>query len=188
MLTPEDPRVAELYHLLRLAAGASDRQTDRIYEIFRLVAELVKLVPVECHAALERRLPADTIQAARNLLIEERPDGSLMFAFDQRKKFKLAPRLADLLSFLALAERPKNCEEDALVGFRTRKEILIHLEKIAGKRFRDQYVNNLVSLLKKTLRKHDERILILSHRQKGVRLLLKHGGVQCLRSTPDREW
>jgi hypothetical protein len=177
MLASDDPRIGHLNHLLRVAQGAGDRQVDRFFEISRLVSDLIKDGLDDPTVAIGPRVGL-MAQIAQTLRIEDHIDGTVWFAFDLRNEFKLAPRLADLLTYLASASADRAGSTEHLVGFRSRADILAFLEETAGKKFRRQYLNNLVNLLKDALRRLDGRILVVTDRRKGIRLLLKHGGLK----------
>lgn len=169
---PGDQSIRELLHRLLLVEGALDQQIERV----SWVAYQLKTLLGKGIVGRDNLPSSGMSQVARSLRIEEHHDGSVVFAIDSSQKFSLAPRLADLLQFLASADVDKGDGRGALIGFRSRREILVHLEKTAGRTFRAQYVNNLVNLLKKSLRKYDQRSLILTSRPKGVRFLLTRGG------------
>jgi hypothetical protein len=91
------------------------------------------------------------------------------------RKFSLGPKLAEVFKFIATGEKD-GAGEDPLVGWRSRTEILKFLKDSTGEEFRKQYVNNMVHLLKKALRKAGyDHSLIQTHRQKGIRFALKRG-------------
>jgi len=157
-----DPRVDELYHQLRLARGDCDRSEIRIYHISQLISEILGSSPVAVPALVANRL-----------LIEDRLDGKTWVKFDERAPFPLRTQLADLLFYLSGADPAK----DGLTSFVSREKILSHLEQISGKKYRPPFVNNLVFQLKAVLQEHDPRILIVTDRKRGARLLLKAGGL-----------
>jgi hypothetical protein len=161
-MAPNDPRVAELYHQLRLARGDCDRSEIRIYHISQLINEILSSNPIPVPALVANRL-----------LIEDRLDGKIWVTFDERAPFPLRSQLAHLLFYLAAADPAK----DGLTSFVSRGKILGYLEQISGKKYRAQFANNLVFQLKAILRKHDPRILIVTDRKRGARLLLKAGGL-----------
>jgi hypothetical protein len=123
---------------------------------------------------------------AHNLDIQPQPDGSAEMMIDGGRKFFLGPRLAEVFKFIASAGKD-GAGEDPLVGWRSRQEILKFLSDSTGEEFRKQYVNNMVHLLKKALRKAGyDRGLIQTNRQKGIRFALKRGAQGLKASTP--EW
>jgi hypothetical protein len=161
-MMPNDPRLAELYHQLRLARGDCDRSEIRIYHISQLFSEILGSSPVVVPAPVLNRL-----------LIEDRLDGKIWVTFDERAPFPLRVQLADLLFYLGAADPAK----DGLTNFVSRGEILSRLDKISGQKYRPPFVNHLVFQLKAVLQKHDPRILIVTDRKRGARLLLKAGGL-----------
>jgi len=118
-----------------------------------------------------RRVGTAYGQTAYSLSARRLPDDSGEFQIDGGGVFHLAPRLADVLLFLARSSGPS---EDELVPWKARSEVLESLEGKAKKRLRRQYVNNLINLLKLALAEagQDPR-LIQTHRRKGVRFALK---------------
>jgi hypothetical protein len=179
--------------MLRLAQGVADRQVDqaqlacaiamrqaaRVREAERLASTFVggppqgvlPVAPVKPQAFVGG-------QGVWNLRIGECPDSSVWFAFDDDPEwFTLGPRLAGLLMFLVPLQA-SDCYADEVVPFRTRPEILEHLRETGGREYDPKYVNNLVNKLRDSLRVHDKRILIVTHRQKGARFLVRRGGIQ----------
>jgi hypothetical protein len=161
--------VRDLLHDVRLIRNCLEAQLERLD---RIELELSQLVP--CSRAAGQNAPAlESGPVAHNLEIRRLPDGSVKFAIDGGSSFSLGPRLAEVFQFLASGDKNRN-GSDALVGWRSRMEVSAFLEKHSGKLFRTSYINGMVYLLKKALRKagYDAK-LIQTHRQKGIRLAYK---------------
>ena len=108
---------------------------------------------------------------AQSLVVKARPDDSADFQIDGGHTFRLSPRPAELLAYLASSE---GSTEDALMPWRSRESIVKWLEKRTGKPMRRQYVNNLVCLLRTAFRKAGlDPDLLQTHKRKGIRLALK---------------
>jgi hypothetical protein len=191
---PKDPIIRDLNHLVRLTQGGEDRLADlqrqavlvgvrqaaRLREIERLIAHFDKLlqgadpwVPFK-PPVFGRELPVCCLR------IGEGPDSSLWFEIDNNGVwFSLGARLGGLLRFLA--SRPDtDGGGDELIGFRSRAEILAYLEETGKRKYDPQFVNKLVNKLRDFLRTHDKRSLVVTSRQKGIRFMLRRGGVQYL--------
>jgi hypothetical protein len=196
MSSPDDPRVWEFYHVIRLAQGVADRQADLLRQALvvgkrqaahvrqaeRLASAIVSDqpqdglpgVPVKPHIF-------DPVQAVWNLRVGECPDSSIWFQIDCNGVwFTLGARLGELLKFL-VSQSEEDRSSDELVGFRARADVLAHLQKTGGREYDPQYVNKLVNKLQDKLSIHDKRILIVTNRQKGVRFLIKRGAVKYMR-------
>ena len=166
-------------HDLRLVRSALEAQIERLD---RLEFEMDNLMSFDGRDAGTPG-PPGTQPVALTLEIQPQPDGSARIVIDGGSSLLLSPRLADVFQFLASSEKDRTAK-DGLVGWRSRMEIVLFLEKHAGKAFTTRYLNGMVYLLKKALREagYDAR-LIQTHRQKGVRLAYQ-GGTQ----TPVRSW
>ena len=82
--------------------------------------------------------------------------------------------MAGVLRFIASGDKERG-GADPLVGWRSREEIRNSLARPSRKPFRVAYVNGMVNLLRKTLRKNGyDGNLIQTNKEKGVRLALKH--------------
>jgi len=157
--------------------GGLDKLTVKLEEIERELA-LLEGQGIGCAGPP----PPGPVQVAYNLDIQPRPDGSAEVAIDGGRKFSLGPRLADVFEFLASGEKDR-CGTDPLVGWRSRREILQFLKDSTGKDFRRSYVNNMVHLIKKALRKAGyNHSLIQTHRKKGIRLAFKRGAQGLLKA------
>jgi hypothetical protein len=194
--SPKDPIIRDLNHLVRLTQGGEDRLADlrrqevlvgvrqaaRLREIERLIAHFEKLlqgadpwIPFK-PPVFGRELPVCCLR------IGECSDSSLWFEIDNNGVwFSLGARLGGLLQFLA-SQPGADGSEDELIGFRSRAEILAYLEKTGERKYDPQFVNKLVNKLRDLLRTrtHDKRSLVVTSRQRGVRFLLRRGGVQYL--------
>jgi len=188
-LPPAEPRtgngafIRDLRHELRLALGILDSLTAKIESIEHRLAMLE--APGIGSGGYSPTPPP--VRVAHNLEIQPRPDGSAEMTIDSGRKLSLGPRLAEVFQFLASGEK-SGAGADPLVGWRSRPEILKFLSDSTGEEFRKSYVNNMVHLLRKALRKAGyDRGLIQTHRQKGIRFALKRGAQGVLKSiTP--EW
>ncbi len=169
---PGSPLVRETMRELRIIEGALDSLLDRIDRLKR------KLLVIMPDPGPDTKNPeeVDMDPVAYNLDIRRRPNGSIQFVIDSGKPFSLPPRLAEVLQYLAAGAKDSS-GQDALVGWRSRTDIIGHLEKRAGKPFRRAYINQMVYLLKCALRdaEYDEG-LIQTHPVKGVRLAYKPPG------------
>jgi len=163
--------IADLLHEVRLIEGSLETQLARLERIERDLVFLSGRGPY----GIRRPLVSDADPVAYNLDIQPRPDGSAEVAIDSGKKFSLGQQLAETFQFLALGGKDRS-GNDALVGWRSRAELLNFLEQSAGRTLRACYVNHIVHLLKKALLKagYDQN-LIQTHRKKGVRLAFKRG-------------
>jgi hypothetical protein len=167
----------------RINFGASRRDLLHDVRLVRtsLEAQVERLDRIECYLELLSGIHTTGARdpVAYNLDIQQRADGSVEFAIDGGDKFSLGPRLAEVFQFLASGDKDRS-EKDALVGWRSRTEIIKFLEESTGKSFRTNYVNNMVHLLKEALRKAGyDRGMIQTHRQKGVRLALSAAPKAC---------
>ena len=171
--------------LIRNSFGAqADRveliRTSLIAQIDRIDAlerELKKLI--EAYLKGVEGLPpgdVDTLSpVAHNLTIQPQYDDSLVVTIDAGKTFTLPQRLAQVFRYLASGDKDYS-GNDSFVGWRSRLEIIGFLEKHTGKTISNNYVNGMVYLLRKALRKAGyNQKLIQTHRQKGVRLAYKYG-------------
>jgi len=198
MSSPDDCRnwelfLKELCHLLRLGQGTADRQVDQAETAcavakrqaarFRLAEQFACAyfrVPLPGGQPMVPVRPKEIVdgQGVWNLRIGECPDSSVWFAFDDDEEwFTLGSRLASLLMFLVPRQAPGR-NGDEFVAFRTRREILDHLREIGGRDYNPEHVNKMVNKLRDSLRALGKRFLIATHRDKGVRFLVRRGGVQ----------
>ena len=171
------PRINLLSSALDLLAEVrairtnQDKQLDRLD---RLEKELTMLVYALGGSARYHRRAQDPElvgPVARSLVVKARPDDSADFQIDGGHTFRLSPRPAELLAYLASSE---GSTEDALTPWRSRESIVKWLEKKTGKPMRRQYVNNLVCLLRTAFRKAGlDPDLLQTHKRKGIRLALK---------------
>jgi hypothetical protein len=160
----------DLLHDVRVAQGSLGAQIERLERIER---EMLVLMG-SCPPTSGGPIGPGTVSVAYNLDMRSRPDGSVVVSIDGGGRFSLAARLAEVFRFLASGDKQRGGNDD-LVGWRSREEINKFLNESAGKILRASYVNNLVYLLKKALCKAGyDRSLIQTHRQKGIRLALKH--------------
>lgn len=121
-------------------------------------------------------LPPGAARVAYNLEITPCANGSGAFevSIDGGESFSLGPRLAGVLRFIASGDKERG-GADPLVGWRSREQIRDSLARPSRKPFRVAYVNGMVNLLRKTLRKNGyDSNLIQTNKEKGVRLALKH--------------
>lgn len=133
--------IRDLLHDVRLVRISLEAQIERLDRIER---ELKDLLDIQDQSA-PNLVSFGTVPVAYNLVIHHHSDGSVEFAIDGGSKFSLGPRLAEVFQFLASGDKDRS-GKDALVGWRSRDEILEFLEKSTGKRFRRNYVNNMVYL------------------------------------------
>jgi hypothetical protein len=161
----------DLLHEVRLVRTSLEAQIERLD---RIEYKLSVLPEIQDQRA-RNLVSYYTGPVAYDLDIHHHSNGSVEFAIDGGKSFSLGPQLAEVFKFLASGERDRS-GKDALVGWRSRTEILRSLEEATGRKFRRPYVNNIVYLLKKALTKAGyDRGLIQTHRQKGIRLAYKRG-------------
>jgi hypothetical protein len=159
----------DLLHEVRLVRTSLEAQIERLD---RIECDLSVLSKIQ-HQSARNLVSFVTGPVAYNMDIHDRSDGSVEFAIDGGKSFSLGPRLAGVFKFLASGDK-EGGGKDALAGWRSRTEILKRLEEATGRKFRRNYVNNMVYLLKETLTKAGyDRGLIQTHRQKGARLAYK---------------
>ncbi len=146
---------------------------DRVGENLNKAKEFLMLIVPEAKAATEEIVEEDKIPVAHNLTIRRNPNGYILFVIDGGKPVRLRPRLAEVFEFLATGDKDPS-GRDALVGWRSRTDIIAYLEKRATKPIRRAYVNHMVHLIRKALHdaKYDDR-LIQTHDVKGVRLAYK---------------
>lgn len=163
--------VQDLLQEVRLIRKCLEAQIERLDRAEYELSVLVKTLGADAR----NPVAFDKGPVAHNLDVQQHPDGSIEFAIDGGDRFSLGPRLAEVFQFLASGDRDRS-GKDALVGWRSRTEIIEFLEASTGKRFTRNYVNSMVYLLKKALRDagYDHK-LIQTHRQKGIRLAYKHG-------------
>jgi len=168
--------VRDWLHDLRLLRNCLEAQIERLD---RMELEMDALMSLHGAGSSASTVAPGAQPVALNLHIQPQPDGSARFVIDGGTSFSLAPRLAEVFQFLASGDKDRSAE-DGLVGWRSRREIVLFLEKSTGKAFTTRYLNGMVYLLKKALREagYDGR-LIQTHRQKGIRLAYK-GGTQSL--------
>ena len=164
--------VRDWLHDLRLVRNCLEAQIERLD---RMEVEMDALLR-RCGVGASTLAPGAQ-PVALNLDIQPQPDGSARFVIDGGASFSLAPRLSEVFLFLASGDKDRSAK-DGLVGWRSRREIILLLEKNTGKAFTTRYLNGIVYLLKKALREagYDAR-LIQTHRQKGIRFAYK-GGAQ----------
>jgi hypothetical protein len=110
------------------------------------------------------------VNCARHLEAIQHPKGSFDFRVDFSPEPIRVPRLpGHLLLFLASGE-----PEDGIAGWRTKAEIIHHLQSISGKTYRPQFVAQLVYQLRAKLGKFGSRVEFNPRR--GWRFALKTGG------------
>lgn len=161
----------DLLHEVRLIQASLGAQIDRLEGIERDLQILLRT----CSAGDARTIVSGADQVAYNLHTRPLPDGSVEIAIDGGAKFSFGPRLADVFQFFASGDKDRS-GKDPLVGWRSRADIIRFLEESMGRIPRASYVNNLVHLLKRSLRRAGyDPSLIQTHRQKGVRFALKVG-------------
>ena len=156
---------------VRAIRTSQDKQLDRLD---RLEKELTMLVYALGGSARYQRRTQDSEligPVAHSLVVRPRPDDSADFQIDGGHTFRLSPRLAALLAYLASSE---GSNEDALVPWKSRESIVKWLEKKTGRSMRKQYINNLIDLLRTAFRKAGlDPDLLQTHQRKGIRLALK---------------
>ncbi len=160
-----------LLHDVRLLRSALEAQITRLE---RVELDLVTLQRALASVAGHRRLvPGAGQDVANNLHVEPHPNGTVAVSIDGGIEFSLAPRLADVLQFIASGGKDA-APDDSLVGWRKRSDIKAFLETLAGKGVSPGYVNGMVHLLRDSLGKAGyDRGLIQTHGRLGVRLALK---------------
>jgi|ERR1022692_2234779 hypothetical protein len=183
----ELPSIQRLKSKMRLSSVLMERLTNVQSDIAEDVEKIAKTIPPGLLLAGEG--PLEKTHGASDLQVWEDSNGKLTFSFDFQKTFPLTPRLSKALIFLA-SEAGNDHSGDGILGFRPRSEFLAHLQKTAkpGKLIRPAYVNNVSSLLRAAIIKHTGRILITTHDEWGVRLLLKRGGLHGLEATSASKW
>jgi len=158
----------DMLHEVRLTRSNLEAQVERLEQIDAWLVILAKLAGLN--------LPAPrvlgTAPLAYSLFVKPRPDGSAEFSIDGGSGFVLGPRLAGFFKFMASGSSAPG--DDGHGNWRSRAETVQFLRESAAREVPARYVNNLVHLLRKALRKAGyDRNLIQTHRQKGVRLALK---------------
>lgn len=188
MPMPESPAVEVLSKKMRQHSILSERLSDLQDDIVELVEKIARTPPRDNLAPAIEPVPQKR-HGACDLQVWEDDNGQWSFSFDLQERFPLQARLAKALIFLA-TEAGDDSSGDGLLGFRTRADLLAHLQKTAkpGKVILRRYVNNVTGLLRAALIKHTGRDLIGANDEWGVRLLLKRGGLHGLESTSARKW
>jgi len=163
--------IRDLLHEVRVVRSGLEAQIERLDRMERDLSVLAGTRPDPDGAHIVHF----TSQVACNLLTRQNADGSVVVVIDGGAPFSLGPRLAEVFEFIATAEKDRD-GNDALVGWRSRAEVLQLLGGSQGRPFHPRYVNNIVHLLKEALRKAGyDRNLIQTNRQRGIRLALKRG-------------
>jgi hypothetical protein len=175
--------IRDLLHEVRIVRSGLEAQIERLDRMERDLAVLAGTHPDQIGTHIVH-VPG---QVAYNMDTRQNADGSVVVAIDGGTPFSLGPRLAEVFQFIATAEKDRD-GQDALVGWRTRAEILKLLGGPQGRPFHPRYVNNIVHLLKEALRKAGyDRNLIQTNRLRGIRLALKRGQ-RVLRAGTPRSW
>jgi len=163
-------------HELRVVAGALDSQSERVERLERELVQFIASLGIQPVAATGPGV-AGAEPRISHIGYWPSSDGSAEFALDGRKKFKLTPQLTEIFLFIASGEANPD-GKDPMVGWRSRAEILDHLSRIFGRSYAKRFVNNLVNRLKDALSKAEySRMLIQTHRRKGVRLACRRGAL-----------
>ena len=119
-----------------------------------------------------------TESGASSLEIKPRPDGMADVRIDGGKQFTLPPALADLILALSI---DNGLTGDALVGWKSVKEVAAYLSKQSGKPVGKRAITQNVYRLRKELfdRGGVNPYLVQTNRRRGIRFALRrrHGPV-----------
>jgi DNA-binding response OmpR family regulator len=162
--------IHDLTHDVRIVRTSLEKQTERLD---RIESDLVFIIK---HAAgkLPPPNPADGRPAGHDLKIHKCDDGAIEFTVDDGKQVTLPPRLAEVFLFLVIAAGETN-DEATLAGWRTKPEIIGHLEASGSPKITRTYVNYIIHRIRKALVAAGyTRRLIQTHRRKGVRLAIEN--------------
>jgi hypothetical protein len=194
MTWPGDTKGKDLDHEARVSEGVGNWLADQLRQsqaVLEQQAERLRKAESLIRKGFARPMPGPRpnpdkppepgpVGSARSLQIGECPDSSVWFQIDNNGKwFYLQPRLAELLRYLA-SKPDAGPGGDGLLGYRTRTEIHVYLEKTGERSYHRQYVNKLVEKLKCALDPYDKRGLVVSCKQ-GARVLVRRGGVEEVR-------
>jgi hypothetical protein len=156
---------------LRLVQKSHDAHGDRLEQLIGLLDMQI--------ADLCRRIgevgPPPPRPDALYVDCQEGVNGSLMFSIDGGKEFTLPPRLEQFFQYIALGvEAPGGTTGPG--RWLSRGEIAAYLERLAHRPFTFAYINEMVRRLRAALAKAGyDRMLIQTHRQRGIRLAVKAG-------------
>jgi hypothetical protein len=181
MDSPDHPRIVEFNKRLHQA----EREAEKLFDTFLELKDILKGIIEDLGLPSGCTGPLGPMHVAHNLRISLNYNGRYTFTCDLQE-FTLSPQLADALLYLSGADAPETHsrgdrnDPDELVAWRTRSDILDHLQKSSKTKLRPAYVNNIADKLNKALAKKTGYALIIRGDQ-GVRLALKRGGIQDLR-------
>jgi hypothetical protein len=155
------------------------------YEMFQLLKTLEEFADISaqdvtgCGAELrdERRHTRKPLfylaeTGAASLELKPRPDGMTDVLIDGGKQFSLPPALADLISALSV---DTGVSDDALVGWKSVKEIAAWLSKQSGRPVSKRAITQNVYRLRKELfeRGGVNPYLVQTNRRRGLRFALR---------------
>lgn len=184
---PDHPRIEEFNKRLRRA----EREAEKLFDTFLELKDLLKGIIEDLDLPGCRKGQLGPVHVAHNLRICLNHNGRYNFSCDLQD-FTLSPQLASVLLYLSGADSPETQargdrnDPDELVAWRTRPDILAHLQRSSKKLLRPGYVNTVVGKLKDALEDKTGYALILRGNE-GVRLALKRGGIQDLRKPSERK-
>jgi hypothetical protein len=180
----DGPSLKELRSMLRQVMGAHDDTNAKLGVIEVYLKRLEGCISVQS----DKKFDPYSIPIAHNLDIQTRYDDSLAVSINGGTQFILGRRLAGVFLFIAFGDADCGDGED-LVGWRSREAIMKSLKNFAGRRLRISYVNNLINLLKKKLKKYGyDANLIQSHREQGYRFAVRRRNARSLKGVACDAW
>jgi hypothetical protein len=180
----DGPSIKELRSMLRQVMGTHDDTNAKLGVIEVYLKRLEGCISVQSAKSID----LFSVPIAYNLDLQPRFDDSLAVSINGGTQFVLGRRLAGVFLYIALGDA--DCGDgDDLVGWRSREAIMKSLKNFTGRRLRISYVNNLINLLKKKLKKNGyDANLIQSHREQGYRLAVKRRSARSLKGVSCDAW
>jgi hypothetical protein len=180
----DGPPIKDIRSMLRQVMGTHDDTNAKLGAIEVYLKRLEGCISIQS----DKIIDPYSVPIANNLDIQPRFDDSLAISINGGTQFILGRRLAGVFLYIALGDA--DCgESDDMVSWRSREDIMKSLKNFAGRRLRISYVNNLINLLKKKLKKNGYDVnLIQSHREQGYRLAIKRRSARSMKGVSYDSW
>jgi hypothetical protein len=127
---PDHPRIEEFNKRLRQA----EREAEKLFDTFLELKDILKGIIEDLDLPGRRKGQLGPVHVAHNLRISLNHNGRYNFSCDLQD-FTLSPQLASVLLYLSGADAPEThargdrIDPDELVAWRTRPDILAHLQR-----------------------------------------------------------